>query len=93
MVSVRRVLKLLTWSLVALELVLLVGFVFSLWRYTSWYPRVSGAKITFDGVASSESALYLDIGRKCGGVLIRKTAAGDESYALGFGNCGNWRLK
>jgi len=97
MISLRRVAKLALLPVAVLELLFAVGIVYSWHGHTSWYRKIWGAKIKVAGVASSESALYLEIGRSCGGVLMRKSAAGYETYALDFGNCENlwflWRCE
>src|SRR5450755_2607291 len=88
----RRSAKTVIWAIGILVVLLATPIVSSLWRYTSWYPKVWTASIVVDGVSSPASALYLDRGRKCGGVVVQRTVKGDEFYAVGFGTCHNWRF-
>lgn len=85
------------WLIGLAVILLLLAPIFLAWRYTSWYPKVWGARITVDAMSSPRSALYLDISRKCDGVLVRRTFKSEEFYAIGTGACLNfkfaWRCK
>ena len=90
--SLRRQLTKVFGSIIGIGLLLFgLSIASSLYRYWSWHPKVWNAVITADGEPSKSSALYLDLHRRDGGVLVRNADGRHEVYAVGLGSKRDWK--